>query len=358
MAPVYTPEPKTRDHSRRYATLPRERRDSERSSLAEFRALEGRGITVAAPSGDTAWWRYALAKSARSELDAAEERALSRASGAAGNFLVPSDMEEKIVSAARAESAIARLAREFTTDTGSTLTLPVAPTHGSAAWVAEGAATTPSDEVFAEVPLGAPKTSTKVIASEELAQDPRASFDAYLAEELGRRLGAIEAAAFATGSGSGQAQGLAPSVAAVTAATGSSVTYKLSDIVAVYKALPAAYRGRASWLLHPDDYASLASLVDSSGGLVLPALQNAEPSLLGRPVLLEPFLPAPAAGARSCIFGDIRTAYSIRRVAGVSVQRLEELHSDNGQLAYRGRERVDGRVTLGDACRALAHSAT
>jgi len=288
----------------------------------------------------------------------AEQRALSRASGAAGNFLVPVDMEEKILSAARAESAIARLAREITTDRGSTLALPIAPSHGTGAWTAEGAATTPSDEVFAEVPLGAGKASTKVIASEELAQDPRADFDAYLAEELGRRLGVIEGASFANGTGSGQPAGLAGGVTAVTAATGSATAFKLADLTSIYRALPAPYRAKATWLVHPDDFAGLASLVDSSGGLVLPALQSAAPSLFARPVLLEPFLPAPAAGSRSILFGDVRLSYTIRRVAGISVQRLEELHSDNGQLGYRGRERVDGRVTLGDACRALAHSAT
>ncbi len=356
MTPVY--EAKTRDHLRRYSQLPRELRDSARGSLEEYRALEGRGITVAAPSGDTSWWRYATAKSARAELDPAEERALSRASGAAGNFLVPSDMEQMIVSAARGESAIGRLAREFVTASGSTLSLPVAVTHGAAAWTAEGAATTASDEVFSEVSLGAGKTSTKVVTSEELAQDARVPFDAYLAEELGRRLGALEGAAFAAGSGTGQAQGLAGNVPAVTAATGSAVAYKLVDLVAVFKALPAPYRAKASWCIHPDDFAGLVSLVDSAGGLALPALQGPSPHLLGRPVEIEPYLAPPAAGARSLLFGDIKLAYTIRRVAGISVQRLEELHSDNGQLAYRARERVDGRVTLGDACRALAHSAT
>jgi HK97 family phage major capsid protein len=236
--------------------------------------------------------------------------------------------------------------------------MPIATTHGSATWVNEGAAVTPSDETFGEVALGAPKASTKVVASEELAQDSRANFDEYLAEEIGRRLGVIEGASFANGSGSGQPQGLAGNVTAVGAATGSAVSYKLADLTAAYKALPPQYRARASWLVNPDDYGSLASLTDSSGGLVLPSLQGPSPSLFARPVELEPYLPAPAAGARSIIFGDIRMAYSIRRVAGISVQRLEELHSDNGQLAYRGRERVDGRVALADAARVLAHSAT
>jgi len=267
-------------------------------------------------------------------------------------------MEEQIVSAARAESAIARLANEFVTDTGSTLTIPTAPVGGTATWVAENSAVTPSDPTLGEIPLGAHKSATRVVVSEELARDARVQFDRYLSDEIGRRLGVIQGAGFANGSGTGQPQGLAPTVTAVTAATGSAAVYKLGDIVAVYRALPAQYRGRASWIIHPDDYASLASLVDTAGGLVLPALQAAAPSLFGRPVELEPFLPAPAAGARSLVFGDVKTTYSVRRVAGVSVQRLEEIYSDNGQLGFRARERVDGRVVLSDATRALAHSAT
>jgi HK97 family phage major capsid protein len=358
MAPVYEP-PKTRDGLRRFANLPRESRDSERSSLSEFRAAEGiRRFTSTAPHESEAWWRYATAKFDRGELDLAEQRALSRASGAAGNFLVPTDLEEAIVEAARAESAIARLASEFVTDSGSSLSIPTAPFGGTASWVAENALVTPSDPSLGEVLLAAHKSATRVIVSEELARDARVRFDEYLAGEIGRRLGVIQGQSFATGSGVGQPQGLAPTVAAVTAAVGSSTAFKLADIVSVYRALPAQYRSRASWLVNPDDYASLGSLVDSGGGLVLPSLQSAEPSLLGAPVLLEPYLPTPAANARSIIFGDVKACYAVRRVSGVSVQRLEEIYSDNGQLGYRARERVDGRVVLADACRALAHSAT
>jgi HK97 family phage major capsid protein len=291
-------------------------------------------------------------------LDLAEQRALSRASGPSGNFLAPSDLEAQIIGAARAASAIGRLAREFITDSGATLALPVASAHGGATWAAENAATSPSDETFGEVQLGAGKISTKLIASEELAADARVDFAAHLAEELGRRLGAVEGAAFATGSGTGQAQGLVNAVPVVVAATGSTMVYKLVDLLAVFKSLPAPYRSRATWLLSADDFGSLAALQDTAGSLVLPALQNAEPSLLGRPVEVDAYLPAPAANARSAVFADFQSAYVIRRVSGISVQRLEELHSDSGQLGFRAVERVDGRVMLGDAARVLQHSAT
>lgn len=360
MAPPYSVKPRPRD----YSQLPRERREGRRlSSLEEFRmsnaAERSGGIYSALPAdGDSSWWLYATAPFGKSGLHKDEWRALSRASGAAGNFLVPVDLADQIVSAARNESAIARLARTFTTDSGTTLTLPTAPTHGTASWTAENAAIAPSDEVFGEVALGAFKSATKVVVSEELANDARVQFDQYLADEVGRRLGLIQGAGFATGSGTGQPQGLVPNVTAVTAATGSATSYKVADLLATYRALPAQYRARATWVIHPDDYAGLAATVDSAGSIALPSLQAESPTLFGRPVELDANLPAPAAGARSAVFADFQSAYAIRRVDGVSVQRLDELHADNGQLGFKARARVDGRVTVADAARALAHSAT
>jgi HK97 family phage major capsid protein len=111
-------------------------------------------------------------------------------------------------------------------------------------------------------------------------------------------------------------------------------------------------------VINADDFASLAAVTDSSGGLVFPSLQAAQPSLLGRPVEVDAYLPSPAANAKSLVFADFRVAYTIRRVSGFSLQRQDELHADSGQLAFRGRERVDGRVLVPDAARILAHSAT
>jgi hypothetical protein len=42
----------------------------------------------------------------------------------------------------------------------------------------------------------------------------------------------------------------------------------------------------------------------------------------------------------------------------ISVKRLEELASDNGQLIFKAYHRVDGRPILTDAMRLLVHSAT
>jgi HK97 family phage major capsid protein len=129
-----------------------------------------------------------------------------------------------------------------------------------------------------------------------------------------------------------------------------------SDLVTVYKALPAAYRSSATCLLNADDFGSLAGLVDTAGGLVLPSLQFDPPALFGGPVLISAELPAPAA--KFLGFGDWRTAYCVRRMRAVTLQRADELHSDTGQVGYRATARVDGRPLVTDAARILTHSAT
>jgi HK97 family phage major capsid protein len=65
-----------------------------------------------------------------------EQRVLSKGA-IGGGFLVPTDLAEQILSAARAQSAIASLALELQTSAGTAMGLPTAATHGTAAWRAE-----------------------------------------------------------------------------------------------------------------------------------------------------------------------------------------------------------------------------
>jgi HK97 family phage major capsid protein len=351
----------------------RRERTSGRSSYAEFRSRGGaERVVVADPA--QAFWKYMLAppfgagdpdlpglEAARVLFDDKELRVLSKATNAAGGYLVPTDFDRMITTARRARNVIANLARELETDNGRPLPLGTANAHGTGSWVAENAAVSASDDTFGQVSLGAFKGSTKTIVSEELAEDAVDDFDQYLADELGQRLAALEETAFATGDGTGKPLGITTSgngVTVVTAATGSSTGFKLADVRAAYDALPAAYRPNASWIMSASAFSSLAGLTDTAGGLVLPSLHAAEPTLFSRPVHVSADMPAAAANARSVVVGDISLGYAVRRVRGLGVQRQLELHSDNGQLGYRAFQRVDGRVVLADALRILANSAT
>ena len=183
-----------------------------------------------------------------------EWRVLSKAASG-GGFLVPTDVEEKVTSAARAASAVAQVATDITTSKGEAVGMALAGTHGTAGWVAESGSYTASDETITQANLGAFKGGTKIIVSEELMRDEAVDLDDYLANELGSRIGALQETAFCTGDGSGKPLGLVHASSpytVVNAATGSSLLYKLADLMAVFKALPAAYRPQASWLINAD----------------------------------------------------------------------------------------------------------
>ena len=274
---------------------------------------------------------------------------------------MPTDLASKVTAASRAASTVAGLAQEFLTTDGQTFNVSLDATLGSAAWTAESGGYTPVDDTITQQAMSAFKSTTKLIVSEELRKDEGVSLDDFLAQQFGYRLGSLQEQAFCTGDGSGKSLGLVnakSTITVVNAATGSSLLYKVADLLTVFKALPAAYRATADWLIQADDFASLAGTTDTAGAFALPSLQFDPPSLFGRPVYISGYLPAPAANAKSLVFGDFKLAYGIRRVNSVSIQRQDELHSDLGQIGFRGWARVDGRILIADAARILAHSAT
>jgi HK97 family phage major capsid protein len=318
------------------------------------------------PLEQRAFWNWATAPADLEGTDlskmlpAEEYRVLSKgASG--GGFLVPDDVSEMVVSAARAASVVSQLAFEVITERGETLGMSLAATAAAGAWVAESGAYTPVDTTVTQQNLGAFKAATKIIASEELRTDSAVELDAYLAFELGGRLGSLIETATVTGDGSGKPLGLVHASSPYTvstAPTGNTTAFSAAAIQQFYLALPAAYRTNASWLIAADDFGKLAGLTGSGGALVFPSLQFDPPSMWGRPVYISADLPAPAVSAKSLVFGDFKRAYGIRRVRQIGMQRQDELHADTGGVGYKLFARVDGRPLLSAAAIIGAHSAT
>jgi HK97 family phage major capsid protein len=343
--------------------------ERRRNELAEFRSRAARGEAPETHmDADLAFWKMLVSPQRAGalggvtyDLEDVERRVLSKATSAAGGYLVPTSFDEQITAARRNRAVIGNVARDLVTGDGSNLLAPTTTAHGTATWSAENAAYTQSDETFGQVTIGAFKASTSLIVSEELATDASADFEGYLADELGQRLAQLEETAFAVGDGSGKPLGVVTSgngVTTVTAATGSATGFKLADVNSVWAALPDGYKPNATWIMSPSAFRSLAILTDSAGGLVLPSLHLAEPTLFGRPVYQSADLPAAAANARSVVVGDFSAGYLVRRVRGVSLQRQQELYAANGQIGLRIFERVDGRVIVADALRILVNSAT
>lgn len=94
-----------------------------------------------------------------------------------------------------------------------------------------------------------------------------------------------------------------------------------------------------------EDYLSLSSLV-----------ANAPDTILGRPVVVSRYMPEIEAGKKTIAFGDF-SYYWIADRQGRSFRRLDELFAVNGQVGFRGSERVDGKLILPEAIKVLAQKA-
>lgn len=334
------------------------------ATFADYRARTHGTHAQDLPEVRNAYWKYMTVNSL-SELDVEEQRALSRATGAAGNFLVPTDFYNQIIRALRFMGSVAQLCTEYVTDSGDSIQIPANTAHGVATWTSESAASVPSDETFTQVTLGANKVTSKIIVSEELLQDSAFPLDSFLAREFGERTGVLENAAYIKGTGTGQPQGILASnttsnITTVTAAVGNATALNYAALVTAIFSLPKQYRDNASFIVNDQAARNLYLMTDTQNRPLwsVNVAASGPDTFLGYPIYTDPDVPAPAAGNISVMFGDWKRAYVVRRVNGYSLQRQNELHSDNGQIGFRGQERVDGKVVLPAAAVAVANSAT
>jgi len=299
----------------------------------------------------------------KESLDSDEYRVLSKAASG-GGFFVPTDLADAVVRALRfLPGGVGTLGRTLTTSTGDLINIPLNLTHGSAAWIAESGAYTPSDETITNGTLSAFKAGTKIIVSEELLTDSAFDLTAFLGQEFGERIGALAEAAYISGNGTGQPTGILDAASSVTISTlpaGYVTTLAWAGLATGIFSVPAQYRENMSILASDSLWVKLVSTVDSTGQpLWNPGVASGAPATFaGIPVYTHPNLAAVGANAKSMIVGDFSRGYWIRRVNGMFMQRQNELHSDNGQVGFRAYLRLDGKVVLADALRIVAFAAT
>jgi HK97 family phage major capsid protein len=336
--------------------------DDVPSSLAEWRVKMGHTKLHDTAEYRSAWFSY-MTKPNLAELDVEEIRTLSKATAAAGANLVPTAFYDQIINILRFTGPINELATEIRTDSGETMQVPAVTAHGVATWTAENAAYTASDETFGQASLGAFKIGRTVNVSDELLTDSAFPLEGYLAQELGESIGVAEETAFAVGDGTGKPLGIATTgngLTVSTAAVGNAATLTYPAMVSWQFALPYQYRRNAVWIIADTAVRNLYTMTDSQNRPLwnINVATTGPDTFLGKPIYTSPDLAAVGANAKFGVFGDIRQAYMIRRVNGFELKRLNEIAALNGQVVFRGTERVDGRIRNAQAAIVLQNSAT
>lgn len=286
----------------------------------------------------------------------AEFRAQSEGTNTAGGYLVPAGFRAKLVERMKQFGGIAEVAETLTTSEGNLISYPtIDDTANIGEIVAEGGTfAAGADLVFATRTLSAYKYmaggagNLPLKVSWELLQDAAFDVSSFVARKLGERIARVQAVHWATGTGSGQPQGLVTPIT-TSGTTAAAPTY--ADLLATVGFLDPAYRGSARWVMNDATWAGILGLLDSTGRPIVNASTDSiagriggEQTLLGYPVTIDQAMPSRATAAKYLAFGDINEAYVIRRVKDVTLVTLNELYAANGQTGFMAWARADGAV--------------
>ena len=274
-----------------------------------------------------------------------------------GGYLVPDEFERTLVDGLTENNIFRTLAHVIQTTSGDRK-IPVVASHGSASWIDEEGAYKESDDAFSQITIGAYKLGTMIKVSEELLNDSVFDIQSYLATEFARRIGNAEEEAFITGDGTGKPTGVLGSAEVGTTAAGAA-DLKADELIDLYHSLAVPYRGKAVWMLNDSTIQYIRKLKDGNGQyLWQPGLVAGAPdTILGRPVKVSRYMPELGAGNKTIAFGDFNY-YWIADRQGRSFRRLDELFAVNGQVGFRGSQRVDGKLILPEAVKVLQQKAS
>jgi len=274
---------------------------------------------------------------------------------------------ERIVSHMVENSAVLRAgATLINTTTGEDLQVPKSTAFSTAAQTAEAGQITESDPTLAVTTLKAYKYAVFFQVSHELANDTSVDLLGFLARQAGQSLALAYGDKLINGTGTNEPRGvLADTTAGIVGPTGTATSLgsqggedQGTDILhGLHGSLaePYAATGSRAWLLRNATLTNIRKLKDSNGQPVLPADAG---GFLGAPFVVDPFVPAMAANAKSIIYGDW-SRYFVRVAEGLRFERSNDFAFQHDLVSFRCVIRIDGAlVDTTGAIKHFANSAT
>jgi HK97 family phage major capsid protein len=283
----------------------------------------------------------------------------------AGGYLIPPGFLLRITETMKAFGGILNVAEVIMTETGNPLQWPSFDGTAQAGQIlSENTQETPLDMAFGTKTLGAFAYSSRIIqVSIQLMQDTAFDLDAFVARQIGIRIGRAVAPHLANGTGTGQPAGLFNGATiGKTGLTGQTTSVIYDDLVDLIHSVDPAYRQAddCRWVMSDSSLRAIRKLKDSQGHpLWEPSVQAGVPSvLLGYQYTVDQGVANMAANATPIGFGAIREAFIVRQVAGGQLLRLSERYADYLQIGYLGFLRLDAKPNDTAAFRVYANSPT
>ena len=323
----------------------------------EIAAMEGEA-RAAAPKANAA---SAFGKYLRHGFAAltAEERAMVQKRGTntqvagtdnLGGYLVPQEFSNELNVATAFTGEVERLAKKLNTASGGLLDYPTLnDTATDANLVTEAGAVTVQDMTFGNAQLSAYNYSSLVRVSQQLLQDSAFDLNSFLVEAMGERIARATNAAFTTGTGSSQPQGIVTgSALGKTAAGATAIT--ADDILDLIYSIDPSYRNKPGFgiMAHDNIIASVRALGLGSANdfpIFIPSMEIGQPDrIFGVPVYVNNDMQSSiATGTKTMVAADF-SQFVVRNAGGIQMLRLNERFADELEVGFVSWKRSDSKV--------------
>jgi HK97 family phage major capsid protein len=286
------------------------------------------------------------------------QRAHSTTVASEGGYLVPTTLQNQIISRMAYWGGIREAVTILNTASGNPIPWPTADnTAQKGRRIAENTqATNDRNFVFGSKALGSHTyTSDPIRIPNELLQDSAFNLEAFIGEEVGKLMGRILNEECTTGTGSGMPQGLV--TGSTLGVTGAAAAITFDNLIDLEHSLNRAYRQGGAFMFNDATLKTLRKLKDNEGNYIWqPGTTGVAPaSILGYSYFINEDMANVATAQKSILFGDF-SKYILRDVQGVTVRRLVERYADFNQIGIIAYSRHDGGLMDTAAVKHLAHA--
>ena len=294
---------------------------------------------------------------------------MSTTTPAEGGYTVPSAVAASLVESLKAFGGMRSVAQVLTTAQGNPMSFPTSDSTAEVGEIlAENAQATSLDTSFGTVGLNVFKYSSKIVTVPiELLQDSSVDIEAFIRRLIVRRIGRISNQHFTTGTGTGQPRGIVTGASlGKVGTTGQTATVIYDDLVDLLESVDEAYQmeGNCRFMFPQSVRKILRKLKDTANrpiwtpGYEAGITAGAPDLLLGKEVVLNNDMAAPAANAKSIVYGDL-SKYIIRDALQVNLMRFDDsAFASKGQVGFLAFMRSGGNLVDSGAVKYYQHSAT
>jgi HK97 family phage major capsid protein len=261
-----------------------------------------------------------------------------------GGFLVPVTVESTIIKKLEATSEIRKYATVLNNVVGK-LKLGAEDVLVQAYWVAEGDTATLDEAEFANVELQPQKAVGFGKFTDEVLNQTASNPDIrkLVVDQFAAAIQKLEDAAFTNGDGNGKPKGYRTETM-LSGHTVAGTGDLLTDTMALYRAVPKAYRDQANWFVNDITAGLYDGLKDGNGRPLLNVFDGDVEKIKGRPVGYDSNLPD-----SEMWFGDF-SKYVIADGGGIRVDYgLDGDDFKRSKISVRVIHYTDGALVLKEA---------